>query len=441
MTSSNRVNDMEKRLEVELSQLIVDIRRVEPCGENYCAYGNLFTDAAVEQYYEALLGTLKAAKRKGLIKFQGQILLKGMHDNVNIYISNGESGNTNMPVGDEKKEQEGNMTSSGRISLMNSTTRSQSARSFSSGYSRTSSNSNTSQTIAGSTTPTRRFSQNKPANVNANSNDNNQKQQQNRPRSVPPPKSKSRKEIKAAALAMTSAAQKNLSNNRGGSGEDIRQMKEACNNDNPFDEVKASATTPTKSISSLEVVNNSHRHRPQQSNTNSLHTPPRDTRKMPRSSSGSSWKLSEKLEKNGTNRHSSADVDVDTVATAPVQSNDRTYTKKNFKTNESSSGGMYHSSTAGTLSPAMAKMTMSESHEERVEREVQQLLLDVQRIEDPNELYCSFGELFCDELVEQYYEALVGTLKAAKKKGLITFKGQMLLKGMSDNVQISIVTE
>jgi hypothetical protein len=437
MTSSNRVNDMEKRLEAELSQLIIDIRRVEPCGENYCAYGNLFTDAAVEQYYEALLGTLKAAKRKGLIKFQGQILLKGMHDNVNIYISNGESGNGNgnMPVGDEKKEQEGEMAS--RSSMMNSTTRSQSARSFSSGYSRTSSNSNlntnSSQTTAGSTTPTRRFSQNKPTNANANSNDNNQKQQQNRPRSVPPPKSKSRKDIKAAALAMTSAAQKNLSNNRGGggSGGDIRQKKKTSNNDEPFDEVVA--TTPTKSKSS----------RPQQSNTNYSHTPPRDTRKMQRSSSGSSWqsKLSEKLEKNGTNRRSSADVDADTVATAPVQSNDRAYTKKSFKTNESSSGGMYHSSTAGTLSPAMAKISMAESHEERVEREVQQLLLDIQRIEDPNELHCSFGELFCDELVEQYYEALVGTLKAAKKKGLITFKGQMLLKGMSDNVQISIVTE
>jgi len=41
--------------------------------------------------------------------------------------------------------------------------------------------------------------------------------------------------------------------------------------------------------------------------------------------------------------------------------------------------------------------------------------------------------------VEQYYVALVGTLKAAKKKGLIQFKGQILLKGMHDQVQVSIV--
>ena len=52
-----------------------------------------------------------------------------------------------------------------------------------------------------------------------------------------------------------------------------------------------------------------------------------------------------------------------------------------------------------------------------------------------------FGELFDDEEVEQYYEALVGTLKCAKKRGYITFKGQMLLKGMHDKVQIDIQKE
>jgi len=50
-----------------------------------------------------------------------------------------------------------------------------------------------------------------------------------------------------------------------------------------------------------------------------------------------------------------------------------------------------------------------------------------------------FGELFDDEKVANYYEALVGTLKAAKKKGLIEYKGQYLLKGMSDKVVINIL--
>ena len=49
-----------------------------------------------------------------------------------------------------------------------------------------------------------------------------------------------------------------------------------------------------------------------------------------------------------------------------------------------------------------------------------------------------FGDLFDDDEVANYYEALVGTLKAAKKRGLIEFKGQMLLKGPHDKVKITI---
>ena len=40
--------------------------------------------------------------------------------------------------------------------------------------------------------------------------------------------------------------------------------------------------------------------------------------------------------------------------------------------------------------------------------------------------------------MQQYYEALVGTLKAAKKRGIVDFKGQMLLKGAHDSVMISL---
>lgn len=55
----------------------------------------------------------------------------------------------------------------------------------------------------------------------------------------------------------------------------------------------------------------------------------------------------------------------------------------------------------------------------RVDAEIQQLLLDIRRIgptyppPEPNVL---FGELFDDDSVQQYYEALVGTLKCAKKR-------------------------
>jgi hypothetical protein len=74
---------------------------------------------------------------------------------------------------------------------------------------------------------------------------------------------------------------------------------------------------------------------------------------------------------------------------------------------------------------------------QRVEDEVKQLLVDIRRIgaDGPS---CTFGELFDDEQAEQYYEAIVGTLKCAKKRGLIDFKGQMLLKGVHDKVDITI---
>jgi hypothetical protein len=66
-------------------------------------------------------------------------------------------------------------------------------------------------------------------------------------------------------------------------------------------------------------------------------------------------------------------------------------------------------------------------------------LVDIRRIGDePGSPHVKFGELFDDDVVQNYYEALVGTLKSAKKRGMIEFKGQMLLKGVSDDVVISI---
>ena len=60
---------------------------------------------------------------------------------------------------------------------------------------------------------------------------------------------------------------------------------------------------------------------------------------------------------------------------------------------------------------------------------------------NPGEPSVKFGELFDDEIVQNTYEALVGTLRSAKRQGLIKFQGQMLLKGMHDNVEISVVEQ
>eukprot|EP00531_Pseudo-nitzschia_arenysensis_P003342 CAMPEP_0116142360 /NCGR_PEP_ID=MMETSP0329-20121206/14868_1 /TAXON_ID=697910 /ORGANISM="Pseudo-nitzschia arenysensis, Strain B593" /LENGTH=99 /DNA_ID=CAMNT_0003637593 /DNA_START=200 /DNA_END=502 /DNA_ORIENTATION=- len=75
----------------------------------------------------------------------------------------------------------------------------------------------------------------------------------------------------------------------------------------------------------------------------------------------------------------------------------------------------------------------------RLDEECSQLLVDIRRIGVEGEPHTTFGELFDDDEVSNYYEALVGTLKAAKKRKMITFQGQLLLKGVSDKVKISIV--
>jgi len=75
----------------------------------------------------------------------------------------------------------------------------------------------------------------------------------------------------------------------------------------------------------------------------------------------------------------------------------------------------------------------------RLDEECAQLLVDIRRIGVNGEPHTTFGELFDDDAVSNYYEALVGTLKAAKKRKMITFQGQLLLKGVSDKVKITIV--
>jgi hypothetical protein len=82
-----------------------------------------------------------------------------------------------------------------------------------------------------------------------------------------------------------------------------------------------------------------------------------------------------------------------------------------------------------TLALALARApsvsSSSSSPLAQVDEEVQTLRADIMRIGgcDENGVWTvKYGVLFDDEKVEQYYEALMGTLKAAKKKGIIEFK-------------------
>ena len=79
--------------------------------------------------------------------------------------------------------------------------------------------------------------------------------------------------------------------------------------------------------------------------------------------------------------------------------------------------------------------------EERLQNELQQLKLDIQRVGDPTQPACSFGELFADEFAEQFYEGIAATLKAAKKRGIVKYNSPLLLKGVHDNVMINLVVD
>mmetsp|Transcript_1201 Transcript_1201/g.1509 ORF Transcript_1201/g.1509 Transcript_1201/m.1509 type:complete len:108 (+) Transcript_1201:40-363(+) len=79
-----------------------------------------------------------------------------------------------------------------------------------------------------------------------------------------------------------------------------------------------------------------------------------------------------------------------------------------------------------------------------VDLEVGYLQLELMRLgadrSSEGVLACAtFAELMDCPRCEQIFEALVGTLRAAKKRKVITYEGQMLLKGVSDNVQVKLL--
>lgn len=49
-------------------------------------FGVLFNDEKCANLFEALVGTLRAAKRKKIITFQGELLLQGVHDDVDVIL-------------------------------------------------------------------------------------------------------------------------------------------------------------------------------------------------------------------------------------------------------------------------------------------------------------------------------------------------------------------
>uniref|UniRef100_UPI00358ECB69 costars family protein ABRACL n=1 Tax=Myxine glutinosa TaxID=7769 RepID=UPI00358ECB69 len=71
--------------------------------------------------------------------------------------------------------------------------------------------------------------------------------------------------------------------------------------------------------------------------------------------------------------------------------------------------------------------------------DVSLLMEEIKRLgkTEPDGRFCvTFGTLFADERCVQMFEALVGTLRAAKKQHLIDFPHEMLFQGVHDDVLI-----
>lgn len=82
--------------------------------------------------------------------------------------------------------------------------------------------------------------------------------------------------------------------------------------------------------------------------------------------------------------------------------------------------------------------------EMNVEHEVKLLIEEIKRLGSPNEegkISVHFGVLFSDEKCANLFEALVGTLRAAKRKKIIQYEGEMLLQGAHDNVPIVLLKD
>ncbi|XP_035474449.1 costars family protein ABRACL [Scophthalmus maximus] len=79
-----------------------------------------------------------------------------------------------------------------------------------------------------------------------------------------------------------------------------------------------------------------------------------------------------------------------------------------------------------------------------VEHEVKLLVEEIQRLGSKNadgKTSVKFGVMFNDDKCANIFEALVGTLRAAKRKKLIHFDGELLLQGVHDNVDIVLLVQ
>lgn len=79
-----------------------------------------------------------------------------------------------------------------------------------------------------------------------------------------------------------------------------------------------------------------------------------------------------------------------------------------------------------------------------VDHEVKLLVEEIQRLGEKDadgRMVVKFGVLFNDDRCANIFEALVGTLKAAKKRKVVKYDAELLLQGVHDHVEIVLLQE
>ncbi|XP_061742492.1 costars family protein ABRACL [Nerophis ophidion] len=79
-----------------------------------------------------------------------------------------------------------------------------------------------------------------------------------------------------------------------------------------------------------------------------------------------------------------------------------------------------------------------------VHHEIDLLVQEIERLGNKNaagQTSVKFGVLFNDDRCANIFEALVGTLRAAKKRKVVSFQNEMLLQGVHDDVDIVLLKE
>ncbi|CAE6390185.1 unnamed protein product [Rhizoctonia solani] len=82
-----------------------------------------------------------------------------------------------------------------------------------------------------------------------------------------------------------------------------------------------------------------------------------------------------------------------------------------------------------------------------MDKEVELLKTEIKRLGEkpaegqPGIMVVKFGKLVRDEKASNIFEALNGTLRAAKRRGVIYYEGQILLQGAQDDVDIVLLQD